>query len=278
MARSLAGRTTNAVSVHGPPFRMEMKLPTPDRTRVDLLRQRMLDATLTVGQQEVRREAYRVAEVLYEKQNGPLLAARKAIPLVCEEQQAFLLTGKRHSLVDVSLAYLADRTRYSIFTIAQGIRRLTVRTPAGVVAVDDLVGPVGQRWRDVRAGYVEAWWLIPTDDARSRESFDEFREIFRQRRQKILDPVLVAEDQRRSARFFVVQGHHRAAAAFVESQKIRVAILRTVDELRRHVTEGAVAELVQRHTLDEFIEKCEDRSRRLGLYQGRWKTWLDGLP
>ena len=165
-----------------------------------------------------------------------------------------------------------------MFAIAQGIRRLAVQAPGGVVAVDRMVGPVGQGWRDGSLGYMDTWCLIPTDDARDAESFKGYLELFRQGREGILDPVLVAEDSKRSFRGFVLGGHHRVAAAFAAGKKVQIALLRTTEEVRRYVREGLVAELAQKVDIDALIEDCERRSRRLSFYQARWAAWLEGLP
>src|SRR5262249_58188741 len=137
-----------------------------------------------------------VAEVLYEKENGAGLAARRAIPLVCERQQRFLFTLRREHLVDVLLSDVAAETAVSTSAVARGIRDLSLSARSGTIAIDRLVGPVGHGWPKGQFGYIETWRLIPTDEARDRRTFEEVSEIFKEGRDTILDPVLVVEDSR----------------------------------------------------------------------------------
>jgi hypothetical protein len=59
-----------AAVVTGSPFSVELALPLPDRTDLETLRQRSEDPGLSSGQQAVAQQGFRVAEVLYEKQNA----------------------------------------------------------------------------------------------------------------------------------------------------------------------------------------------------------------
>lgn len=207
-----------------------------------------------------------------------MLAARAALPIVCERQEEFLLKGDRKRLVDVSLADLARRTGFSVIEIAKGFRRVAVQSRAGVVPVDKLVGPVGPASPGIPIGYIDPTLLIPTDHPRDPAAYTAFVEIFREGRESILDPVLAVEDPRTSPKGFLLQGHHRAAAAFSTHRRVRVAILRTREDLLEHVQEGTAAEYARGCTsFDKFLEICREQSRRLRLYEHGWPEWLAAL-
>jgi hypothetical protein len=276
VSRVRNGSTTAGI-VNGSPFRIEVTIPIPQRTEVDRLRQEMLNPELSSNQQALVRECFRVAEVLYYKENEPILAARAAVPIVCDLQSRFLITGDRTRLVDVSLAYVAARAEFPMFAIARGFRGRRVRSPAGYVPLDNLLGPIGHYGRTLPVGYLDPLLLIPTDEPRDVEAYQGFAEIFCDRREKILDPVLVVEDPEIPPNGYVVQGHHRTAAAVGAGRQVCAAILRTREDLV-HIREELAADIARRcSTLGEFVAACRERSKRLEMRDGRWAAWLASL-
>jgi hypothetical protein len=271
------GGLTVAAVVRQLPRRIALTLPAPDRSEIEALRRLAGDPRLTSNQQSVAQQRLRVAEVMYEKDNWRVLAARAVIPAICRAQGRFLVSGDRTRLVDVSLAGLARPTTYRPHEVGLALEGYAIEAPIGVVPVDDLVGFIGHG--QVRAPVLDLdpSVAIPVDDHTDRAAYEGYLAIFARQRQRILDPVLMAEDLSIAPRGYVVQGHHRAAAAFRTGVRIRTAVLRRPADLAL-IQEGLVADLAREcRTFSEFIDKCRRRAERLGLTDGGWPAWLAGM-
>jgi hypothetical protein len=124
--------------------------------------------------------------------------------------------------------------------------------------------------------YIDPALLIPTDEPRSAADFHAYVKVFRQRRAHLLDPVFVVEDPELSPRGYVVQGHHRAAAAMVTRRHVRVAILRTREDLLALVTDGDAAIVAGRsRQVADFVAECRQRARELQVDRRGWAAWLE---
>jgi hypothetical protein len=266
-----------AAVVTGAPFSVELTLPLPDRTELEALRQRAGDPALTSAQQAVAQQGFRVAEVLYEKQNASRLAVLAAVPIICARQERFLLGGNETARVDVSLAEVAAQANFPVHVVASGIRNFAVRSPAGLVALDDLVGLGGNGPFSLPVRDTSPTLLIPTDRAGDKAAYAAFVRIFREGRQRVLDPVFIVEDPEIFPRAYVVQGHHRTAAALTTEHPVRTASLRKKEHLQ-HLAEGLAADTAAAcATVSDFVAVCRNRSRELGLYAQGWSGWLASL-
>lgn len=270
----MASRTV-AASVTENPFGIMLCIPEPKSTALDQLRADLSDIQLSEHRRNLLFEQFRVREALFQKEHGRIIGLRKVVESICWHQALYLRTGSPENLVNVSLGDLANDAGVPVKWVIEGIENLVVQHSGRSTKLDDLVGAVGPQDGKPTTGYVKAAFLLPTDLPRERDLVRELSEVFRKRRQGILDPLLAVEDPHKPGHALICEGNHRAAAAFSASPRalVRVRLLRSKEELA-WITEGVTAALGSLMSFQDFVERCRQESIDRGLYERGWPYYL----
>src|SRR5262249_24705928 len=100
--------------------------------------------------------------------------------------------------------------------------------------------------------------------------------VFEKERQSILDPVAIVEDPDSEAGI-ICEGNHRAAAAVASGKKVRVAVLRTAEQLRRILREGNASRLARELSFKDFVLRAKAEAISKGFLKAGWQLYFDRM-
>lgn len=270
----MAKRETVAAIVRLNPFTVEVVLPEPKDEVLETLRAQLSSIALTPSRRGLVVEQFRVAEALHSKKYGNKLAIRRAVPAICEMQERYLSSLDPLDLQDVALHALAVNFGMDDLDLAEEIKGLVIQHPGRSIAIDSLIGPIGPAQGAV--GFIKPHFLIPTDEPKDIEQVKCLANIFRQGRHSIFEPVLTVEDPLRPECGLVCDGNHRTAAAFLAKTSVRIRILKSQADLE-FLKVGFVAALARHLSFEDFVDRCREQSKSIGLYDKGWKGYLGTL-
>jgi len=194
---------------------------------------------------------------------------------IFELQKAYLLHPRDETWTDVALGALSASLGCPPTALIKLLKGRGIAVGSFVVPLDTLVGV--ERFspgRDV--GFVSPSRLIPTDSVRSRAVIDDLVEVFKDRRQALLDPVLVVPHPTDDELGYVCEGNHRAAAAHAAKAKVRIRLLRSKDAIQFYLSGSLAARLAESSTYAAFVSVCGEQAARYGYEAGSWELYRTG--
>lgn len=186
------------------PDEIRIELDLPSRVRLAELSKQMMSPAYTASKQSLYREAYRVEELLYNREREVQLALGRCIPVIFSRQDRFMRSGVGGHRSNVSLQELASEADTRPSGLAVAFEGLACRVPGRIILFDYLIGP-RKPVTGEKTGFIRPDKLIPTDALRDQRGLDEYVQVFKKRRQDVLDPVPVLLEPENEETWYVLE-------------------------------------------------------------------------